>query len=637
MTTPIYYVNARPHLGHAYTTIVADCANRFHKLMGKDTYFLTGTDEHGDKIARSAGANGQEAQEYVDKISSLFRETWPWLEVDYDRFIRTTDSDHRQCVRDILQRVYDNGDIYYGEYGGYYCYGCERFYTEKELEEGLCPDHQVEPEYLREYNYFFRMRKYLDPLRGYIEENPEFIRPERYRNEVLGLLREELDDLCISRPKTRLTWGIELPFDAEYVTYVWFDALINYITALGGPEGEAFERFWPSAHHIVAKDILKPHAVFWPTMLMSAGIPLFRGLRVHGYWNVNESKMSKSLGNVVSPLSMKEKYGLAAFRYFLLREMNFGLDSSFSEEGLVNRLNSDLANDLGNLFNRVLSMTNKYFHGHVPHMQDLHEEDEQCIQSGFEALANYQLLFADFRFSRALESLWEFVRELNRYVDQCAPWALNKQGETERLKTVMYILLEGMRKIALHLWPVMPSAAEEMLGQLGTTLELQSVEAEQETREWGGLEAGIKVASRSNLFPRRELKLEEEQKEEKGKKDKEKKTKEKAPKLVEFGDFQKLDLRVGNIIQASAVEGTDKLLRVEVDIGEEETKQVVAGMAEHFTPADLFGRQVVLVANLKPRKMRGVESQGMIMAVKSGDKMELLTPSAEVQPGSKVT
>ncbi|HKK34002.1 MAG TPA: methionine--tRNA ligase, partial [Desulfomicrobiaceae bacterium] len=415
ISTPIYYVNAKPHLGHAYTTIIADSVNRFHRLMGQDCYFLTGTDEHGDKIVQAAEANGQSPQEYVDRISGLFRDLWPDLQIENTRFVRTTDEEHKQCVQAFLQRVHDRGDIYFAEYGGYYCFGCERFYTEKELQDGLCPDHLTRPEYIQEKNYFFRMSKYLEPLREYIEENPDFIQPERYRNEVLGLLREDLGDLCISRPKSRLTWGIELPFDKEFVTYVWFDALLNYISVLGWPDGENFERYWPNAHHLVAKDILKPHAVFWPTMLMAAGLPLYKGLRVHGYWTVNETKMSKSLGNVVAPLSMAEKYGLNAFRYFLLREMSFGSDSSFSEEALVNRFNSDLANDLGNLFSRTLSMTKKYFGGRVPEPGSFTEEDRDVVERGLESLANFQQLYGNFQFSRALDGLWDLIRSLNKY------------------------------------------------------------------------------------------------------------------------------------------------------------------------------------------------------------------------------
>jgi methionyl-tRNA synthetase len=635
ISTPIYYVNAKPHLGHAYTTIVADSINRFHKLQGKETYFLTGTDEHGDKIVQAAEKNKQTPKEYVDKISKLFKDTWPGLEIEYNRFIRTTDPDHIACVQSFLQRVYDNGDIYFGEYGGFYCFGCERFYTEKELQDGLCPDHQTKPEFIQEKNYFFRMSKYLKPLRDYIESHPDFIQPERYRNEVLGLLKEDLGDLCISRPKSRLTWGIELPFDKNFVTYVWFDALINYITALGWPDGEKFQKFWPNAHHLVAKDILKPHAIFWPTMLMAAGVDLYKGLRVHGYWTVNETKMSKSLGNVVSPMSMKDKYGLSAFRYFLLREMQFGLDASFSEEALVGRLNADLANDLGNLFSRVLTMTNKYFAGEVPEPGSLEKIDEEALELGFNALKNYQDLFPKFQFSKALSSLWELVRHLNKYIDTCAPWSLYKDKETERLKTVIYILLEGMRKIGLHLWPVMPSTSVKMLSQLGVDFDLQKVNLDQETKQWEGLKPGIKVAKKSNLFPRRELKLEEScepkteaQKDQKSHKEK---------NYIEFEDFVKVELKVGKVVKAQKVPKTDKLLQVFVDLGENVPRQVVAGLAEYYEPDELIGKQVVVVANLKPRKLRGVLSQGMILAVQAKGKMELLTVSGEVKPGSKVS
>lgn len=366
VTTPIYYVNAPPHIGHAYTTIVADVLARYHRLAGYRTFFLTGTDEHGDKIVEAASKAGMDPQAYADKISALFRSLWPELNVTNDYFIRTTDANHKKTVQYILNKVYENGDIYFGHYEGFYCVGCERFYTEKELVDGKCPDHQSEPEFRKESNYFFRMSKYQDWLVDYINKHPNFIRPERYRNEVLAFLREPLEDLCISRPKTRLSWGIELPFDPDYVTYVWFDALINYISALGYPDGKNFRTFWPAAQHLIAKDILKPHAVYWPTMLKAAGIEPYRNLNVHGYWNVDQSKMSKTLGNVVRPLELKDRYGLDAFRYFLIRDMVFGLDANFNEEAFVNRLNSDLANDLGNLVSRVISMALKYFGGAFP-------------------------------------------------------------------------------------------------------------------------------------------------------------------------------------------------------------------------------------------------------------------------------
>lgn len=633
ISTPIYYVNARPHLGHAYTSIVADSIHRFHSLKGDMAYFLTGTDEHGDKIVQAAEAAGQAPAAYTDAISQLFRDLWPNLEVSNDDFIRTTEARHKKCVQDVLQRVYDNGDIYFDEYGGHYCYGCERFYTEKELVDGKCPDHQTAPTFIKEKNYFFRMDKYLEPLRQHIEENPEFIQPDRYRNEVLAMLREDLGDLCISRPKTRLTWGIELPFDKDFVTYVWFDALINYISALDYPDGEKFRKYWPGAHHLVAKDILKPHAIFWPTMLMSAGIPLYKGLRVHGYWTVNETKMSKSLGNVVAPLDMAQKYGLSAFRYFLLSEMSFGQDSSFSEEALVARLNADLANDLGNLFSRTLSMTHKYFGGVIPECAALEDLDREVLTVGQNAMANFQDQFEHFQFSKALKSLWELIRHLNKYIDSAAPWTLYKNRDLTRLGTVMYVVLEGMRKVALHLWPVMPSASETMLEQLGVKFNLDGADLEGETSSWFELIPGTTVAERSNLFPRQE-------KEQKTPTETAKPTPKPdtaAAEYIEFEDFTKVDLRVGTVITAKPHPEADRLLVLEIDLEEKTLRQIVAGLAEHWKPEMLTGRQVVVVANLKPRKLRGLLSQGMVLAVKQQDGLELLTPTSQVAAGCKVS
>jgi len=628
VTTPIYYVNAKPHLGHAYTTIVADTANRFHRLMGDQTYFLTGTDEHGDKIVQAAEKENSSPAEYADRISALFRDLWPELGIENDYFVRTTDPSHKKCVQEFLQRVYDNGDIYFGEYGGHYCYGCERFYTEKELVDGLCPDHKVKPQYIMEKNYFFRMTKYLEPLRKHIEQNPDFIRPERYRNEVMGLLKEGLDDLCISRPKSRLTWGVELPFDKDYVCYVWFDALLNYVSALGWPDGEKFARYWPAANHIVAKDILKPHAIFWPTMLMSAGVPLYRHLNVHGYWLVSESKMSKSLGNVVEPLDMVGKYGLSAFKYFLLREMSFGGDASFSEQALVNRLNADLANDLGNLFNRALSMNRKYFKGVVPQPGQTDDDDEDLIYLAGRVVQDYRAWFEQFQFSKGLEGLWDLVRALNKYIDSSAPWALAKAGETERLATVMYTVLEGMRKTAVHLLPVMPETAPEMLRQLGVDPGRADLSAED---EWGLLPPGNNTAKSSNLFPRVDI---EKQEQEPGpgsaKKNKQ------AP-AVEFGDFQKLDLRAGTVVEASKVKKADKLLHLKVDLGEGEPRSIVAGLAEHMDPGEMVGKQVVVVANLKPRKLMGVLSQGMVLAAHGKTGLKLVSPAEPVEPGVKIS
>ncbi len=645
ISTPIFYVNAKPHLGHAYTTIVADTVTKFNRLMGRDTFFLTGTDEHGDKIAQAAEKNAQTPQQYVDTISELFKVMGPQLGAEPDRFIRTTDDDHIATVQAILQKVYDSGDIYFGEYGGYYCYGCERFYTEKELEDGKCPQHGNEPEYIAEKNYFFKMSKYQERLAEFIKNTPDFIRPTHYRNEVLSLLESgALEDLCISRPKTRLEWGIELPFDSDYVCYVWFDALINYITALKWPNSAKFKKFWPNSNHLIAKDILKPHAVFWPTMLMAAGIEPYQHLNVHGYWLIKNTKMSKSLGNVVEPMDMIGKYGVNAFRYFLMREMSFGQDASFSEQALVGRLNADLANDLGNLFSRTLAMTHKYFEGKVPAPDEREEiEDAEIKKRGQKAMAAYQDHFDNFRFARGLESLWELVRGLNKYIDTTKPWDLYKKKDSKRLATVMYILLENMRKIAVHLWPVMPTAAVEMLKQLGIVFEPEKVNLEKELDAWGLLDVGSKVAESSNLFPRVDLpSVEESPKVKVGKGKREKAKKEKKAQaaeasFAEFEDFQKLDLRVGTVVHVEKHPDADRLLLVQVDIGEDKPRQVVAGLAEFFKPADLKGCQVVVVVNLKPRKIRKQFSQGMILAVKTDTGMQLMTVSDAVKNGSKVS
>ena len=650
LTTPIYYVNALPHLGHAYTTLVADSMTRFERLMGREAMFITGTDEHGDKIVQAAEKAGKPVREFTDEVSGAFRAMWPQIDAEPARFVRTTSPEHKKVVQDFLQRVYDAGDIYFGEYGGFYCYGCERFYTDKELENGLCPQHLVKPEYISEKNYFFRMSRYQDWLKQYILDNPDFIRPERYRGEVLALLDSgALDDLCISRPKSRLTWGIELPFDNEYVCYVWFDALLAYTTAIGGPGGEEFEKFWPHTQHLVAKDILKPHAVFWPTMLKAAGLPLYKHLNVHGYWLVRDTKMSKSLGNVIAPLDVAKEYGNDAFRYFLLREMHFGSDASFSEDALVSRLNADLANDLGNLFSRVLTMTAKFCGGLVPAPgEDSHLETDLKTLAA-DSIANFQSLFGAVRFSNALEALWELVRALNKYVDTAAPWVLAKQKEDERLNTVIYTLLECMRKVALHLLPVLPDKASRMLEQLG----IADVYAQcrvgkglfsAELNTFGLLEPGTAVASASNLFPR--VDLEEKRASAAGRmadqsaipsKEAGDKAPGNEPGTIEFADFQKLDLRVGRVVECEQHPNADKLLRILVDLGEKEPRQILSGIAAYYKPEDLVGRQVTVVTNLAPRKMRGLESQGMILTVDIDGGLELLSLEASVPPGSKVS
>ncbi len=646
VTTPIYYVNARPHLGHAYTTIVADTLKRFYALLGYDARMLTGTDEHGDKIVKAATKENKTPKEFVDGISNEFAALWNDLKIDYDKFIRTTDEKHKKSVQTLLQRIYDKGDIYYGEYGGHYCFGCERFYTEKELEDGLCPQHKTKPEYISEKNYFFKMSKYQEWLKQYILDNPDFIRPERYRNEVLAMLEGNvLEDLCISRPKSRLEWGIELPFDNNYVCYVWFDALANYISALGwGNSGDLsdFDKYWP-AEHLVAKDILKPHGIFWPTMLKAADLPVYRHLNVHGYWLVKDTKMSKSLGNVVDPRFASEHFGLDAFRYFLLRDMHFGSDASYSEEALISRINSDLANDLGNLFSRVLSMNGKYFAKEIPAVGEILPDDEQIFASVENAARNYIQLFKEVRFSQALEGLWEPIRLMNKYVDSQAPWTLYKENKLERLATVLRVLLENMYKIAVLLYPVMPESSKKMQAQLGKEFRMHAKLIDDLLSCKIHLRTGGMISETSNLFPRFEKPAENKEKTEKkqssNKGAKQNNTKSNEEKTdnscIEFADFQKLDLRVGTIIAAEQHPDADKLLRFDVDLGEEKPRQIISGIAEFFNPAELVGKKVVVVANLPPRKLRGLVSHGMILTAEKDEHLSLLTSVAP--NGSKIS
>ena len=639
ITTPIYYVNAEPHLGHAYTTIVADTYSRFCRLCGNDVRFQTGTDEHGDKISEASGKEGVDPKAYVDRISALFRETWPQLGIFPDTFIRTTEARHIKTVQDILQMVYDKGDIYFDEYSGLYCKGCERFLTEKELVDGNCPDHQVPPKEITEQNYFFRMSRYQQQLIDYIHTHPEFITPERYRNEVLSFLQEPLEDLCISRPTSRLTWGIRLPFDNSFVTYVWFDALINYLTGIGYPDGEEFSRYWPVAEHLIAKDILKPHAIYWPTMLMAMGLPLFTRLHVHGYWNIDETKMSKSLGNVVRPGDLVAEYGVDTLRYFTLREMSFGLDASFGHETVVARKNSDLANDLGNLFSRSMAMLIKYTQGVVPRPGSLQPADEELQLVATVMLSRYRETFSNFQFHLGLQTIWELISHANKYIVRNEPWALAADpGGAERLGTVLYNLAECLRLLTLVLTPVMPETAGKMAAGLGFAAADPRVGNLDQGGAWGLMPPGLTLRKIEALFPRIEKEKADTAVTKKPKAEKNK-DKSKDDGLLSFEQFQTVDLRGAEVVAAERIANSDKLLKLVVKVPDERT--VVAGIAEFYSPEEMLGRRVLMVANLKPAKLMGVMSQGMLLAVRAevDGRQRLLLPAVDerVEAGSKVS
>jgi methionyl-tRNA synthetase len=497
VTTPIYYANGEPHIGNTYTTTYADTLARYHRAAGEETYFLTGTDEYGEKIATTAARQGLEPRALVDRVAELFRSTWTELGFTFHRFIRTTDPDHHRAVRHFFQTLHDRGEIYFGEYSGRYCLGCERFYADRELEDGKCPQHLVEPEKRSERNYFFRMSAHRNWLIAELEANPSLVTPERYRNEALAMLREAgLEDLSISRPRERLSWGIPLPFDESHVCYVWGDALVNYLTGIGYPDDPEWTRRWSGVHHVVGKDILKPHAVFWPTLLRAAGVPLYRQLHVHGYWNWDRRKISKSLGNMIDPRSIKARYGFEAFRYFLLREMVFGIDSDFSEEALVRRINADLANDLGNLVQRSLRMVHAYLGGVVPEASGRSGLEEEAARVARDVDAHMQAFVT----ARALAALWELVSAANKYLDQEAPWKLAKDPKSrERLATCLYEVLEGIRVIAVLLAPFLPETSERIHHALGAG---RPPEPMGEAVRWGGLAPGTRTRETPPLFPR---------------------------------------------------------------------------------------------------------------------------------------
>ena len=628
ITTPIYYVNDKPHIGHAYTTILADILARFHREKESATFFLTGTDEHGQKVQSSAQERGIPPQKHCDQMVVHFKDAWSRLDINYDKFIRTTDDYHKKVVQKVLMELYDKGEIYADEYGGYYCVGCERFLTDKELEEGdgKCPQHDKAPEYIEEKNYFFKMSKYQEWLIDYIKNNPEFIQPEHRKNEVLGFLKQDLNDLCISRPKERLSWGIELPFDEDYVTYVWFDALLNYVTGIGyKQDGDEFEKWWPADFHLIGKDIVTTHCVYWPTMLKAMEIPLPDTIFAHGWWLMNESKMSKSLNNIVSPLDLMDLYGVDPVRYYLVRDMVLGQDANFSEKLFIERYNAELANDFGNLANRITALLEKYYES-IPAPGKLNDADQQLKQDATELPATVHNFIEKMDLNKATDKIMEFVRSINKYMEVRKPWKLIKKDK-EETGTVLYCAAEGLRIAARLLHPIMPDKINILLNSL-------PVREQKDKFSWGGLAAGEKLGEFDALFPRIDLK---EIKKKQTKKEKtEKKSREKKEDMISIDDFAKVKMRVAEILEAEEVEDADKLLKLQVDDGERK-RQLVAGIAKHYKVDELPGQKIVIVANLKPAKIFGIKSEGMLLAAQDKEGMALLTPLNDIEAGAEVS